>query len=59
MCFKNGRKTKHQWLTPVILNYSGGTDQEDHSLKPVQANSSQDPISKKKKKKTQHKTKGW
>jgi hypothetical protein len=26
---------------------SGGRDQEDHSLKPVQENSSQDPISKK------------
>jgi hypothetical protein len=28
-------------------SYSGGRDQEDHSLKPAQANSSQDPISKK------------
>jgi hypothetical protein len=27
-------------------SYSGGRDQEDHSLKPVQANSSWDPISK-------------
>jgi hypothetical protein len=26
--------------------YSGGRDQEDHSLKPAQANSSWDPISK-------------
>jgi hypothetical protein len=29
------------------LNYSGGRDQEDCSLKPAQANSSQDPIWKK------------
>jgi hypothetical protein len=28
-------------------SYSGGIDQEDHSSKPAQANSSQDPISKK------------
>jgi hypothetical protein len=27
-------------------SYSGGRDQEDHGLKPAQANSSQDPISK-------------
>jgi hypothetical protein len=27
-------------------SYSGGRDQEDHNLKPGQANSSQDPISK-------------
>jgi hypothetical protein len=27
-------------------NYSGGRDQEDHSSKPAQANSSQDPILK-------------
>jgi hypothetical protein len=33
---------------------SGGTDQEDHSSKPVQANSSSDPVLKKQKKKT-----GW
>jgi hypothetical protein len=33
-----------QWLTPVILV---GRDQEDHSLKPAQANSSRDPILKK------------
>jgi hypothetical protein len=30
-------------------SYSGGRDQEDHGSKPVQANSSKDPISKKKK----------
>jgi hypothetical protein len=30
-------------------SYSGGIDQEDRSLKPAQANSSQDPISKQKK----------
>jgi hypothetical protein len=29
-------------------SYSGGRDQEDTSSKPAQANSSQDPISKKK-----------
>jgi hypothetical protein len=28
-------------------SYSGGRDQEDHSSKPAQENSSQDPISKK------------
>jgi hypothetical protein len=28
-------------------SYSGGRDQADHGLKPAQANSSQDPISKK------------
>jgi hypothetical protein len=27
-------------------SYSGGRDQEDHSLRPAQANSSKDPISK-------------
>jgi hypothetical protein len=27
-------------------SYSGGTDQEDHSSKPAQANSSQDPTQK-------------
>jgi hypothetical protein len=27
-------------------SYSGGRDQKDHVLKPVRANSSQDPISK-------------
>jgi hypothetical protein len=32
---------------PVILNYSGNRDQEDHSSKPVTDNSSRDPISKK------------
>jgi hypothetical protein len=35
-------------------SYSGGRDQEDRSSKPVWANSSQDPISKK----THHKEKG-
>jgi hypothetical protein len=28
-------------------SYSGGRNQEDHGLKPTQANSSQDPITKK------------
>jgi hypothetical protein len=32
-------RARHQWLTPVILA-SGGRDQEDHGLKPTQANSS-------------------
>jgi hypothetical protein len=30
-----------------IKENSGGRDQEDHGLKPAQANSSQDPISEK------------
>jgi hypothetical protein len=39
-------------------SYLGGRDQEDCGSKPAQANSSRDPISKKKKKtKTNHKTK--
>jgi hypothetical protein len=38
------------------LSYSGGSDQEDHGLKPAQANSSQDPISKKP---TTKKEKSW
>jgi hypothetical protein len=29
-------------------SYSEGSDQEDHSLKPAQANTSRDPISEKK-----------
>jgi hypothetical protein len=38
----------HQALVAHICNpsYSGGRDQEDHSSKPAQANSSWDPISK-------------
>jgi hypothetical protein len=38
----------HQWLPPVILAI-----QEDHCWEPTWANSSGDPISKKKKKKSQ------
>jgi hypothetical protein len=34
------------WLMPVIFSHSGGRDQDDHSLKSSQANSSWDPISK-------------
>jgi hypothetical protein len=34
-----------------VASYSGGRDHEDCGLKPVWANSSQDPTSKKKKKK--------
>jgi hypothetical protein len=36
-------------------SYSGGRDQEDGGLKPAQANSSQDPVSKK----PSQKRKGW
>jgi hypothetical protein len=34
-------------LVAHSCSYSGGRDQKDHSLKPAQANSSRDPISKK------------
>jgi hypothetical protein len=41
---------KHTHQAPVAhacnLSYSGGKDQEDHSSKPAQENSPQDPISK-------------
>jgi hypothetical protein len=43
-------------------SYSGGRDQEDGSLKPAQANSSQDPILKNKKQKQKQKiitTRSW
>jgi hypothetical protein len=33
--------------SPYNPSYSGGRDQEDHGSKPAQANSAQDPISKK------------
>jgi hypothetical protein len=37
-----------QWLAHTCNpSYSGGRDQEDHGLKPAQANSSQDPILRK------------
>jgi hypothetical protein len=36
-----------QWLTPAILA-TRGRDQKDHSLKPTWANTSQNPILKKK-----------
>jgi hypothetical protein len=39
-------------------SYSGGRDQEDRGLKPALANSSRDPISEKKKKKSQRSTGG-
>jgi hypothetical protein len=32
---------------PYNPSYSGGRDQEDHGSKPIQINSSRDPISKK------------
>jgi hypothetical protein len=35
-----------QWLTIIILATYGGRNQEDCGSKPVQANGSQDPISK-------------
>jgi hypothetical protein len=35
--FKNETLARHRWLTPVILSYSGGRDQEDHSSKPAPA----------------------
>jgi hypothetical protein len=41
---KVNSKARRSWLMPVIL-----ATQEDHSSKPTQANSSRDPISKKKK----------
>jgi hypothetical protein len=43
-------KTQSQVLVAHACNstYSGGRDQEDYGLKPVQTNSLQDPISKKK-----------
>jgi hypothetical protein len=51
----NSRMKEKSWA-PVAhscnLSYSGGRDQEDCSLKPAQANSLQDPISKKPKTKT-------
>jgi hypothetical protein len=43
------QKSKYDWeLVAHACNpsYSGGRDQEDHSSKPVLANSSGDPISK-------------
>jgi hypothetical protein len=44
-------KKKKKRRVPVVHTYnpghSGGRDEEDHSSKPVRANSSQDPISKK------------
>jgi hypothetical protein len=39
-------------------SYSEGRDQEDHSLKPAQKNSSQDPIFKKPKNPSQNRTGG-
>jgi hypothetical protein len=38
-------KARCWWLTPVILA-TQEADQKDHGLKPTQANSSRDPISK-------------
>jgi hypothetical protein len=36
-----------QALEVLAASYSGGRDQEDYSLKPAQANSSQNPVLKK------------
>jgi hypothetical protein len=44
---------RHQWLMPKILATQEAEIKEDRGSKPAQANSSQDPISKKKK--THHK----
>jgi hypothetical protein len=37
---------RHQWLTPMILHYLGGWDQEGPSSRPAKPNNSQEPISK-------------
>jgi hypothetical protein len=49
MVKKKKKKTKSPALMGHACNpsYSGGRDQEDRGLKPAQANSWQDPISKK------------
>jgi hypothetical protein len=44
--------TGSRWLHTCNPSYSYGRDQEYRGSKPAQANSSRDPISKKKKKKT-------
>jgi hypothetical protein len=47
LCLKNKIIARHQWFTPVILaTQEADRDQEDLSLKPAQANSSRDLISK-------------
>jgi hypothetical protein len=43
---KRRRLARCQWLTPCNPSCSGGRDREDHSSKPVWANSSWDPILK-------------
>jgi hypothetical protein len=49
-CLKKKKKKRKRSLVPAALAYNpsylGGKDQEDHSTKPGQANSSQDQISK-------------
>jgi hypothetical protein len=53
MLLKTAWGARCQWLTSVILaTREVSRDQEDHSSKPAQATSLQEPISKK----TQHKT---
>jgi hypothetical protein len=45
-----GKQKKKNWVPVIhtcIPSYSGGRDQEDHGLKPAQANSSWDSTSKK------------
>jgi hypothetical protein len=45
---------RHWWITPVILDTQEAEIRRIHSLKPAQANSSQDLISK-----TSNTQKGW
>jgi hypothetical protein len=47
--------TGSRWLHTCNPSYSEGRDQEDRGSKPAQANSSRDPISKKRKKKPSQK----
>jgi hypothetical protein len=46
--FINSKELANQALVAHACNpsYSGGKDQEDHGLRPAQANISRDPISK-------------
>jgi hypothetical protein len=47
MSYKIGKGSRVLVAHACNLNYSGGRDQEDRGLKSAQANSSQEPISKK------------
>jgi hypothetical protein len=44
---KSRKLARCWWLTPIILTYSGGRDQEDHDSKPAQINSFARPYLKK------------